>query len=398
MSFLDQKHATLPAAVREAASCLDRAGHDAWLVGEGLTRLLRGDAPAAFELCTPASVDDCLDLFPHAVPTHPDRGVVTVPAGPAPIDVTGLRWGPKIEDDLAHRDFTVLAMAYAPVREEWIDPSSGLADLEAGVLRGVGDPLARMHEDPVRVLRAARLVAEWDLVCDPSVEQAMTQVAPSLVSVSSTRLRAELCRILLADGAERGLSLLRKTGVERRLVRDVRPDAAALVGAMPAVLELRLAAWLRGAAARALLKRLRFGLVRSQHVARLLEHHPLDTKLNANRDRSVLRAHRQLSETDLAALFRMREWEIAQAGDDPEARKRLEAVRNGLERVRQNTARSEARTVLCLDGSAVMALLDCPPGRQVGAALRFAAEWVAADPARNEPDRLREAILAWSRR
>ncbi len=397
--------ARLPATVRETAARLESAGHACWLVGESLVQVLLGSGPSAFELATTAPVEASLALFPSAVPTWPERGIVTLPAGAVPIDLASLRWGDRVEDDLAHRDFSVLAMAWSPIDQVLVDPASGREDLAAGRLRCVGDPSERLHEDPVRVLRAGRVTAEWGLEPDAALENALAGVAPALASVPAVRQRRELCRLLLADGADRGLALLRRTGVERRLVRDVRPDAAGLVAATPPVLELRLAAWLRGARSRALLKHLRFGLARSQHVEQLLEYHPLDERVSAGRDRSVLKLARQLAPSEIEALFSMRAWELSHSetesgqpdDDDSEARKRLAALRNALERVQRNQERSAQRTRLQIDGETVMDLLDCEPGRQVGAALRFAAEWVADDPARNDPERLRSAILAWSR-
>lgn len=404
MSFPEEQPATLPAAVHAIVSRLEREGFEAWVVGESLARLARGLAPAAFEVATTATPEQVLALFPHGVPTHPERGVVTVPTGAEPVDLTALRWGARVEDDLAHRDFTVLAMAWSPIREELRDPWAGRADLQAGRLRAVGDAAARLHEDPVRLLRAARLAADWSLEPDRALEEAMRTVAPALAVVPAVRLRAELVRLLLSPEPARGLDLLRRTGVEQRLVRDVRPDAAELVAALPARLELRLAAWLRGARARGLLRRLRFGLERSSHVERLLEHHPLDERVTATRDRSVLRLLRQLDALDVAGLFEMRHWELARAAasgepaaDVAEARKRLEALANAIERVRSNEARSAERTRLAVGGQQVMAWLGWTPGRQVGRALRFAREWVAEDPSRNEPERIREALLAWSR-
>jgi hypothetical protein len=71
-------------------------------------------------------------------------------------------------------------------------------------------------------------------------------------------------------------------------------------------------------------------------------------------------------------------------------------VRGGIERVVENRNRSDRRTGLALDGGTVMELLGCGPGRRVGAALRFLTEWASGDPARNEPEALRAAVLQWA--
>ena len=396
--------ARLPAAVRETASRLEAEGFEAWIAGESLVRVLLGEDPAAFELATSATPERCLELFPSAVPTQPDRGIVTLPTSRAPIDLASLRHGERVTDELAHRDFTILAMAFATSRDELCDPHGGRQDLEARRLRCVGSAHERLAEDPLRILRAARLVAEWGLVPVPEVEAAMRETATSLFTAPPARMRRELVRVLLGDHAQAALALLRRTGVEQILLRGVRADSAALVAALPRVLELRLAGWLRGTRTGQLLRRLRFGVTRSQHVERLLEHHPLDQKLNPRRDRALLRLLRQLDAADISALFWIREWELAhppesqhEDRDVAAARKQLEAVRHALERVRKNQSHSRRRTELALDGRAVMALLGCGPGRRVGAALRFASEWVAEDPSRNDVESLSSAVLEWDR-
>ena len=376
-------------------------------MGESLLALLQGAAPAAFELATTAPTARVLTLFPKSVPTQPARGIATRPTGGAPVDVISLPPGGSILDALAARAFTVTAFAFRPARDELCDPHQGVAHLEQGRLSCVGRASDRLREDPVRVLRAARMLSEQGLRPDLEIEDAMREHAPRMASAAAVRRRRELERLLLGPRADDALALLRRTGVERELVRGVREDAAALVAEMPLQLELRLAAWLRGTRTRRLLRELRFGIPRSHHVEHLLAHHPLDECVNPSRDRSLLRLLRQLDEVDLTALFRMREWELARSleatagASAPEVeatRKRLAALRNGIERVRANQARGERRTILALDGKAVMELLQCGPGRQVGAALRFASEWVAEDPARNEPAALRAALLAWERR
>jgi tRNA nucleotidyltransferase (CCA-adding enzyme) len=282
---------------------------------------------------------------------------------------------------------------------ELIDPHGGADDLEARRLRCVGEPEDRLREDPLRVLRAARLVSEWGFEADPQLEEALVAAAPSLEPIPAVRQRRELYRLLVGEHVEQALLLLRRTGVERAMVRGVRSDSPALVASMPRQLELRLAAWLRGTRPRGLLRRLRFGLARSRQVERLLEHHPLDKRVTPSRDRALLRLLRQLDEDSIAALFFMREWELARTSEDDDvdrARKRLEAVRGGIDRVLENRSRSQRRTELALDGRTVMQLLGCGPGRRVGAALRFLSEWAGADPARNDPDALRAAVLDWA--
>jgi len=400
-SLLTERAGSLPASLHDVCARLEAEGFEAWLVGESFLRLLLGVAPEAFEVATSAPPEHNLEIFAQAIPTHLERGVVTVPSGRIPVDLVSFRLGPVLTDDLAHRDFTVLSMAYRPTTEAFLDPYGGHPDLEARELRCVGEPSDRLAEDPVRMLRAARLISDYGLAPQPDLEAAITKAGDAWQGIPAPRLRRELTRLLLGDYPAEGLGLLRRTGLESRLVRRTRPDAGALIAALPRDLPVRMAAWLRGSRPGPFLRRLRFGIERSRHVERLLEHHPLDVCVNPARDRSLSKLLRHLAPADIEGLFEMRDWELQHDDgrtDLAEARKQLAAVRSGIERTRLNRKRKQRRTELALDGQGVMELLGCGPGRRVGAALRFAAELVNADPSSNEPATLRKAVLEWDAR
>jgi tRNA nucleotidyltransferase (CCA-adding enzyme) len=403
----DLKHrlpaAPVPAAVAAVAARLRGAGFGAWLVGEALHEHITGRRPRAFELATAAPAARTLDLFPAAVSTQPAHGIVTVPTAAGPVDVAPLRNGPDVEGDLERRPFTVFAIACDPNGTVWVDPHGGRADAAAGRLRCVGLAAERLRDEPLRALQALRLVAEHGYTIDPELEAALAAVGSRIKRLPASRSRPELARLLQGGHVGRGLALLRRSGLEARLVKGVRPDAADLVAALPRNLDLRLAGWLRGTRPGGLLRRQRFGIARSMHVERLLEHHPLDEKVTPNRDRSLLRLLRQLDDADLEALFAMREWELDRRADEPaagdettDAEKRLAAVRAGIERVRQNRARTQEREELALDGRTVMQILGCGPGQRVGRALRFLADRAAEQPERNTPEDLRATLLDWS--
>src|SRR5690606_12456639 len=262
--------AALPASVRAALATLHGAGHRAVLVGGCVRDLLRGVPVADFDVATDAPPERVLALSPRAVPTGLRHGTVMVPTGGAPVDVTTFRAGPRIEDDLAHRDFTVNAIAWDPEAGVWIDPSGGAADLAAGRRRAVGSARDRFAEDPLRALRAARLVAALGLAPDPELVPAMREACAALRGVARERVRQELELLLLAPGAAEGLRLLRASGIEQELAPGTRADAPEVVAALPRSLELRLAGWLRGTRAEAILMGLRFSQRRARAVARLL--------------------------------------------------------------------------------------------------------------------------------
>jgi tRNA nucleotidyltransferase/poly(A) polymerase len=100
----------------------------------------------------------------------------------------------SILDDLARRDFTVNAIAVDAETGEVVDPHGGRADLETGVLRAVGDPMARMREDSLRALRAVRFAATKGLVIHPSLRPALSdpEVIESLKKLPSERVYNEI--------------------------------------------------------------------------------------------------------------------------------------------------------------------------------------------------------------
>lgn len=122
-------------------------------------------------------------------------------------------YGATIEEDLTRRDFTVNAIAADAATGELIDPFHGQADLHMGVLRAVGNPDARFQEDPLRLLRAARFVAQLGFRIDPATEAAMVRQAPSLGRISRERILGELTKLLCGKYVDHGLQALHDTGL-----------------------------------------------------------------------------------------------------------------------------------------------------------------------------------------
>jgi len=386
----------LPEPVRALLDTLLRAGHEAVLVGGCVRDHARGAPVHDWDVASSAAPEQVLALFPRAVPIGLRFGTVMVPTASGPVDVTRFR-GPTLHDDLAHRDFTLNAMAWDPRTGAALDPFGGLADLRAGRLVAVGRAEERLAEDPLRALRAARIVAELSLAVDPALEAALPAQAAALAKLAPERVRSELERLLGAPRPAPGLALLRKSGLETVLVPGARPDAIAVIAALPPDRTLRWAAWLRDTAAPAILARWRVPRVRRQHVEGLLALHPAERFL-AQGDAGARRLRRRAGdETQLARLLALREAECA-AGALPDA----DAVRGRLAALRERLARTEAQAVaraeLALAGADVMACLGIGPGPRVGAALRFLLERVLEDPAENTPERLRAALRAWAER
>jgi len=377
----------VPISVRDALQVLRGAGYEAWLVGGCVRDLLRGVAVSDFDVATSAPPESVLALFPKAVPTGIRHGTVMLPTRAGPLDITTFRAGPTLHDDLAHRDFTVNAIAWDPATGAVVDPSGGAQDLASGRLRAVGSARERFGEDSLRAVRAARISAALGLEPEAAIEPAMQEARAALRGVARERVRREIEALLLAPGVAPALALLRRTGIEADIAPGTAVDAGLVIAVLPRDLSLRLAAWLRGTHAESILLKLRFPRRVVAEVTRLVALHPIDTR-RLRGDVDVRRLVRRVGEACLAQLFALREAEIAatpasQAESAAAQRAALAALRDRIDRVQR-------AGVLAIDGATIMATLGCGPGPTVGAALHFLTNCVLEDPTCNT----REALIA----
>jgi tRNA nucleotidyltransferase (CCA-adding enzyme) len=391
--------AAVPPPVLAVVDALAERGHAAYLVGGCVRDLLTGADVGDFDVTTAAAADEVLAIFPAAIPIGLRHGTVMVPTTAGPVDVTTFRAGPRIEDDLAHRDFTINALACDPRSGTLLDPFDGRSHLEKGELHAVRSAEDRFAEDPLRALRAARLATTLELTVDPSVERAMSAARTGLRKIARERIRHELSLLLMAPGVAQGLELLVRTGLAAEIAPDAAADAAAVVPRLPAELEVRLAGWLRGANAAAILRRLRYARRVTQRVDRLLRIHPIDENTASLRDADLRRLIKRAGESNLETLreLRLAEIDSGQLGARADAtRNALGALYDALGRVRKGRSLALRRFDLALDGSAVMRLLDCRPGPQVGRALRYLTDCVIEDPTCNTEDGLRALLERWA--
>ena len=399
---MDASDLPLPAPARRALETLASHGHRAALVGPCVRALLSGAVVRDFQIASSAPPEQVLAVFPRAIPIAPRYATVMIPTPAGPIDVTRFRGGTEIEDDLARRDFTIHAIAYDPIAEggpRLVDPQGGLRDLEAGRLRAVASARTRLEEDPLRALRAARLVAELPVKADPELEDAMARIRQATRSLAVQRVRQEISLLLLAPRAGAGLELLRRTGIEAVIAPGVLTGAARVVAHLPPELPLRLAGWLRGTSAAKILTRLRFSLPLVRDVERMVALHPLDGHLTPTRDPELRRLLRRAGDTNLDRLLALREAELdtetVHHDQAQEVRALLSLLRKSLDRVRRTGEEALVRTRLALGGREVMEILEVEPGPAVGQALRYLAKQVGEDPDCNTKDELRALLRAW---
>lgn len=418
------------------------AGHEAWIVGGAVRDLLLGGVPAEWDLACDAPAEAIAGLFPRVVETGLAHGTVTVVHERLAVEVTTFR-GPagaatrRIEVDLAHRDLTVNAIAWDPLRGVVLDPCGGRADLQARCIRAVGDAAARFDEDPVRTLRAVRFASTLGFRLERRTRRAIPAFLDRLEAVAVERIRQELQKLLLGSRPRYGVELLRRTGILARILPelleglglrqnrwhryDVYHHVLHVLEAAPPVLEVRLAALLhdidkpRTAApsrkhpgertfynheasgaerARAILERLRFPNRVVDTVVLLVREHQFvydDTWSDAAVRRMLARVGRE----NFDALLALREADVRGRGRRVE--EGLENVRALGRRVRALRERELALDVkdLALDGREVMEILGEGPSPRIGEAMRFLLGRVLEEPSVNEPDTLRTLLLGW---
>jgi putative nucleotidyltransferase with HDIG domain len=126
-----------------------------------------------------------------------------------------------LEEDLARRDFTINAIALDESKGHIIDPYKGQSDIQARVLRTVGDPEERFEEDGLRLMRAVRLMAELDFALDADTAAAIQKKASNLQHISKERIRDEFIRILNSDQPMMALVLAQQLGILTYIAPDL---------------------------------------------------------------------------------------------------------------------------------------------------------------------------------
>ncbi|MBN1459305.1 MAG: HD domain-containing protein [Armatimonadetes bacterium] len=132
-----------------------------------------------------------------------------------------VEFGDSIEEDLARRDFTINAMARNVHTGELLDPFGGQQDLAAHLIRFVGDAESRIREDPLRMLRAVRFVAQLGFELDPTAAAAIASEASQLARISWERIRDELDAVLISAQPADGLRLMIDLGLAEHILPEV---------------------------------------------------------------------------------------------------------------------------------------------------------------------------------
>ncbi len=204
---------------------------------------LMGHEPKDYDLATSARPDEVQALFPKSDAVGEHFGVIIVKGSRGSgemIEVATFRTDGSYndgrrpesvefsspEEDAQRRDFTINGLFQDPITEEIIDHVGGQKDLEAKVLRAIGEPEKRFEEDALRLLRAVRFAVRTGFEIEPETMAALKKCASLLAQISPERIRDEFSKIIVAKDRARGLDLLVKTG----LIEIFLPEVLELIG------------------------------------------------------------------------------------------------------------------------------------------------------------------------
>ena len=230
---------SLPTAVMRTLKQLQGSGFQAYLVGGAVRDLLRGQTPEDFDIATDAKPHQITGIFRRARIIGKRFRIVHVYQDQHLLELTTFRGnddpgsgksrqrrGTTVADnsfgdclvlDSTRRDFTINALYYEPTDGKLIDPQNGLNDLQARLLKMIGDPTTRFAEDPVRMLRAVRFSARFDFELCAATAAAMHRSAALITRVNRRRLSDELPKTLSGRHNLNNWAMLCQYGLSQHL-------------------------------------------------------------------------------------------------------------------------------------------------------------------------------------
>jgi tRNA nucleotidyltransferase/poly(A) polymerase len=225
---------------RQIVARLREAGHEAYYAGGCVRDRLLGKEAHDIDIATSAKPEEVQALFPRTVAVGAQFGVIVVLVEGGEFQVatfradgdyldgrhpTGVTFT-TAEGDAQRRDFTINGLFYDPVEERVIDFVGGCRDLEAHLVRAIGNPAERFAEDKLRVLRGVRFAAALDFDIEEATWEGIRAGAGAIHEVSAERIREELVKIFVSPRRVRGFDLLDASG----LMREILPEMEALKG------------------------------------------------------------------------------------------------------------------------------------------------------------------------
>jgi tRNA nucleotidyltransferase (CCA-adding enzyme) len=410
---------------------LKYAGHQAYIVGGAVRDACLHRPIIDWDVATPAQPEEIKTVFCDVRSFALKHGTVTLVDSGRRFEVTHFRGRRNsLRGDLAHRDFTINAMAYDPEKAELLDPFGGRVDIRRRIIRTVGNPQTRFQEDPLRLLRAVRIVAELRFRIEQETLTTLVKMAPRIKDVASERIREELMKILMSPKPSQGFNLMVRTQLLKYLLPELLEgyrmrqnayhrytifkhimEAIDIVDPVPV---LRLTALLHDIAkprvrkkeggqwrfhgheaasatlAEEIMDRLRFSKDMTGKVANLIRHHFIHYDSGWS-DGAVRRLIRRVGLEQITDLLIFRRADILAHGLVDRKSDLLAELDKRVEGLIKSPIATRTQD-LALNGTRVMEILGISPGPKVGEALNFLMEKITDHPELNTKRRL-EAIL-----
>lgn len=215
-------------AIAVIVQTLQRNGYECYLVGGSVRDLILDRPIYDFDFATNAHPRVVTALFKRVIPTGIKHGTVSILIKGKSYEVTTYRsdgryidgrrpehvvFSDTLQEDVMRRDFTINGLAYDFLREEIIDYVDGLADIERGIVRTIGDPVDRFSEDGLRSLRACRFAAKLNFEIEENTLQAIGKTLDVARLVSPERVKEELMKLLESEKPSLGFEYMRESGL-----------------------------------------------------------------------------------------------------------------------------------------------------------------------------------------
>jgi poly(A) polymerase/tRNA nucleotidyltransferase (CCA-adding enzyme) len=444
-----EKKLPIPRTMHETmlsiANKFNERGFQCYLIGGSVRDLILGRKVYDYDFATDAHPEQVSALFKKVIPTGVKHGTVTVIKNGHLFEITtyradgkyidgrrpeSVRFSSTLEEDVLRRDFTINGLAYDLTTDRLIDFVDGVADIEAGVIRTIGDPLERFNEDGLRPYRACRFATKLEFSIDPETFAAIAQTINVARMVSIERVRDEFKKILESKKPSIGIEYLRETGLLKVFLPeldachdidqnkfhmfDVYHHSIYSCDAAPRDnLPVRLAALLHDIGkiptrrtgddgdytfynhevisakmTRKILKRLKFSNETIARVNNLVLNHMFHYTDDWT-DGAVRRFMRKVGVENISELFLLRQADRKGNGSRTGLPAPILRLQHRIERVIEE---ANAMTVKDLDinGTVIMETLGLTPGPAVGRILSQLLEIVLDDPAMNKRELLLE--------
>jgi len=457
----------IPKEIKTIIDKLKESGYEAYIVGGCVRDVLlaspkfngnkRGVEPEDWDITTNAKPEEIQKIFPDSFYENKFLTVTVKTGSKNPklkeVEVTTyrkeakytdkrhpdeVRFAKTLEEDLARRDFTVNAMAIGEKTEkrkkkmEIVDLFSGQEDLKKKIIRAVGKAEERFSEDALRMIRAVRFASVLGFAIEPATAEAIRKNSPLIKSISPERIRDELVKIILADGAAEAIDMLKEVGLLKFIIPELEENygvgqnkhhiydcythalKSLAYGAKKKFdLYVRLAALFHDIGKPRvkvgqgpdstfynhevvgakmvfeILNRLKFPKKDIEKITALVRYHLFYYNVGEVSESSVRRLVKNVGPENMEELLEVRQCDRIGSGVPKAEPYKLRHLKYIIEKVSRDAISVK---MLGVNGSDVMDILQVKPGPKIGQILDVLLGYVLDDPAKNKKDFLEKQL------